>query len=227
MANTLESSCGTLSIIAWAERCLAFAAVLWLQVVGVVTDTILHHVLHALPLLLLALLPRSGWVRHTAALAAFAWIVMLALITPMIRQALLEGIDFVNPNRAYTWLAPLMALICCVWASLNLALLARKPRRWIGSTISMIVLTVLFAFGQPWISPLITEPLQHVLEGDLRRLVILLLAMPAVLALPWWVTVRQAAEPRPALAFSAAAWQAAYWLFFLACMVLGLSLSPN
>jgi hypothetical protein len=204
------------------ERVLAIAAVVWLQIVGVITDSIIHHILHAVPIILLAALPRSQWVRHTAALAGFIWLFMLALVSPMVHHALTRGIAWTTGAGAYTWLAPGMALLCAIWSSLNIAILGRRPRAWATAAAGLILVTILFAGLQPWCAPAFEVPLQRVLDGRYSWLAVLLMEIPLVLAIPWVLLTWRTAPPRPRFTRKAAMAHAAYWLLFLLCMVAGL-----
>ena len=113
-----------------AESVSCALAVAWLQLVGVMTESILHHVVHAMPLAVLLFPRRSPRVRFTAALAAFAWIFMLSSVTPMIHMSLVEGVLFQPHPPPFVWLAPGMTLICAVWLALNLVLLTEDARRF-------------------------------------------------------------------------------------------------
>ncbi len=205
-----------------AERALALLAVLWLQLVGVVTHSVLHHVLHALPLAGLLVLPRTPWVRHTTALVGFAWVVMLSLMTPMIHDALTSGIVFTLRGRAYTWLAPGMVIICAAWTAMHVAILAGRPRRWPGYGLVLVACAVVLALTQPQVYAVFETPLQRVLDGHLVYLLAVLLEVPLVLGLPWVVLRRLTCPPRPPVTLRALCWQSAYWLVFVACMVTGL-----
>lgn len=208
--------------IARAEWVLTACAVAWLQVIGVVTESVIHHVLHAIPIAVFLFLPRSTWVRHTASLAGFAWVFMLSFVTPMIRDVLTDGIVFVDRQHAYTWLAPVMLLISAAWSGLNAALLTGRPKRWALYALALLVIGVLLAHAPPWMRQLIELPLQRALEGRLLWVLIVVVEVPFVLALPWVLVRRLTQRPWPRLTSAVAAWQVAYWLTFLACMVVGM-----
>jgi len=213
--------------IACGERLLAILAVLWLQVVGVITHSVLHHMLHAVPLVLLAAFPRGRWVRHTAALTGFVWLLMLALITPMLHHVLTDGVSWTLGAGASTWLAPVMAVLCAVWSSLHVALLCGRPRRWAHVAAGLVIVTLLFALLQPWCAVVFEVPVQHVLAGRLRWLIVLCVEVPVVLVVPWVLLVRGTARPCPPLTPSAVIGQVAYWLVFVLCMVGGLHPALN
>lgn len=209
----------------WAPcvgRVLTVCAVLWLQVVGVVTESIVHHILHAVPLAILIVIPRTKWVLHTAALVGVAWILMLALITPMIHNALIDGLLFTQKRPPYTWLAPVMVLICAAWSAFNIAALRGRPHAWAGSCLGLVLLAVCLAIMQPWACAAYEIPLEHVLAGHLIWLVVLAIEVPLTLGIPWLVLRHMTQHPRPELTCRSIGWQAAYWAFFLAFIVLGL-----
>jgi hypothetical protein len=131
------------------ELVLAWANVAWLQVVGLQTHTVVHHVLHALPLSLLAVLPRTPWIRHGAAMAGLMRVVMLSLLSPMIAGAMREGIHIGEPGLAYTWLAPAMLLLAAAWSAVNLSRLGDRPSRWPVRMLAIAVAGVVLGWIQP------------------------------------------------------------------------------
>jgi len=207
---------------AWVERGLTILAALWLQIVGVVTSSVLHHILHAAPIAILAILPRSRWVRHTAALTGFLWVFMLSAISPMISHMLHRGVVFGEPGLAYTWLAPTMLVISAAWSAVNIAILAGMPRGWPLFALGQLVLGVMLALGQPWVAPLYEVPLERLLVGNLAWAAVLAAEVPLTLVVPWWLVRLLTRQREPALTGKNALWQAVYWVGFAACMVLGL-----
>jgi hypothetical protein len=202
------------------ERVACAAFVAWLQLVGVVTHSVLHHLLHAAPILLLLLLRPSPSRHFTGVLAGFAWVFMLAVVTPMIHNAIILGYAFTHPERPYTWLAPVAAVLAAIWASLNLALLAQRPRLLLPTAPAGVGVIVLLAWVQPYISVAFEIPLERTLAGQYAWAIALLLQTAVVLALPAWLTFRL--SPALRLCASFAALQAAYWIFFVTAMVAGL-----
>lgn len=212
----------------WAgriERLLAIAGVLWLQIVGVVTGTIAHHVLHAAPIVVLTVLHRSVCVRQTIALTGLAWIIMLALISPMIRETLLHGIVIGDRDRAFTWLAPGMTVISAAWAGLSIAILRHRVAEWAWWVLALLFAAILMALAQPWVATWYEIPLQRILDGEILWFGVLLIEVTASLMLPWWSL--RLLTPRQPVTARGVCWQAAYWMFFLACMVLGLMPAVN
>jgi hypothetical protein len=220
---TFVASRSDRSALLWLLRgeWLACAAlVAWLQLVGVVTHSVVHHLLHAAPVLLLLFLPGSASRYFTAVLAGFAWVFMLAVVTPMLHHAIILGYAFTQPERAYTWLAPVAALIAVAWAACGLALLAGRSRLLLPTALSGIGAMVLLAWVQPFISIAFEVPLEGTLAGRYVWAPLLLLEAAVVLVLPAWSIFRL----NPALKLSApfVAAQTAYWIFFVAAMVAGL-----
>lgn len=210
-----------------AECAAAYAPALWLLLVGVVTSTLIHHVLHAIPVAILAVMPRSPWVRHTAALTGLAWVLMLALLTPMIRDVLERGIHTDDPALAYTWLAPAMVAISALWAGLNAAILSSHPTRWWWYALFLLALAVVLAAVHPQVSGMFDAPLNRVLEGDVRWGLALLGELVLLLAIPWWALRSTWKHRGTRLTRRSAIGQIAYWLLFLTCMVTGLLPSLN
>jgi hypothetical protein len=195
--------------------------VLWLQVVGLVAGQVLHQVLHALPVLLLVVLPKSRWVRLTCVMTGFAWIFMLAVITPMLNRALLQG-GLWQRREIFVWLAPVAAALSALWAAVNLTLLARKPKRWPIFVVGFIVLIPVLASLHPHWQRWFVVPLRRLLEGQVIWAAVLAGELLAVVAAIWGGTmlVVRRHDLRPDR--RVIGWQVLYWGFFLACMVLGL-----
>jgi hypothetical protein len=207
----------------WTERIdlgLGISLVLWLQVVGLITRTVLHHVLHALPLLLLVLLPRTRFVRWLSALTSYAWIFMLAVVTPELRLALGEGEGF----RAA--LAPVMAVLSAFWMALNLMLLSERIGGGWGCFLGSILLIPALMALNPYLMALFEIPLRRVLEGRAAWVGILVVELVLVLAIPWklglWLTGARDLRLTRRLLLQ----HAGFWAFFLACMIGGLAVDP-
>lgn len=205
-----------------AGRILGFASAAWLQVVGFVTATVSHHVVHALPILVLALAPRGRWTRHNAALAGFAWVLMLSLLTPMIHDVLRGGVRFSTRGLAYTWLAPGMVLISAAWSAVNLTLLARAPRRMPAYFAWLVALGAVFGWTQPAVWPLFDACIEGVMRGNPTSVAVLAGWAVVLLPIPWFLVLCLTARPRQPMSGVGWAWAAAYWVFFVGCMVVGL-----
>jgi hypothetical protein len=223
----LNSSKPSMLWLCRTEIALGIFAIAWLQLVGVVTSTIVHHILHALPLAVIMLIPPGEWTRQLRALSAIAWIIMLAVITPMIHYAIREGITFSLSDYAFTWLAPGMVLISILWAAANIALLSN---RMIYGMLAILVLTLLAlggAFMQPMIADLYLMPIDRVIVGQWIWIAPLIILVPVTLGFPWLILYGLMTSPRPKLTRRSVIAQAAYWLFFLTCMIAGLHPSVN
>jgi len=206
----------------WLERGTCVAAVLWLQVVGVVTHSIIHHVVHALPLLLLVPLRRSRSVALTAALASFVWVFMLAAISPMVHYSLVRGYLVTRPEVPYTWLAPSMCVICAIWCAVALTISSGKSHRFKWYVSGGLLLIPTFAALHPWATLPFEGPLDHVLRGAYLWATILVVELPLVLVGPWLVALWVSGARDIRITTSNALWQVTYWAFFLLCMVAGL-----
>jgi hypothetical protein len=202
------------------DRLIGTVMVLWLQVVGVITGTVVHHVLHSLPILLLVALPRSRWIRLTSVLASFAWIFMLAVVSDNLmfsfRLALKGhlGIEL--------WLAPVMALLSAGWLSVNLTLLRERENLFIPCTLVSIALIPVLTALNPLLMHFLSLPVQRVLEGKYIFMFVLLAELSAILVIPWQIATRFAGTPELRVTPGIALRQALYWFFFLTCMVTGL-----
>ncbi len=211
-----------ISWLVWAELGFCALAVVWLQVVGVVTETVVHHILHALPIAVLLPLPRSRAYRLTAALTGCAWIFMLAAMTPMIHHSIIEGYLLRYPELSYTWLAPSMAAISAIWMALNLTLLSGQPRQFGWFVLGSLALTPALALLHPLISAAFEKPLEATLQGHHLWALLLAIELPLVLALPWWLAVRLTAQRDIRFSVGTGLWQIGYWAFFFSCMVGGI-----
>jgi len=202
------------------ERLTCAALIAWLQLVGVVTHSVVHHILHAAPLVPLLLLRSSPSRCFTGVLAGFAWVFMLAIVTPMLHHAIILGYAFTHPERPYTWLAPVAALLAATWAAFNAALLNQCPRSVFAAGLVGIGLIVVLASVQPYGSVAFEVPLERTLAGQYAWAIALLLEAAVVLVFPAWCTFRL----NPALRLSASfvGGQIAYWVCFVGAMVAGL-----
>lgn len=204
------------------ERALAWANVAWLQIVGLQTHTVLHHLLHALPLALLAVLPRTRWIRHLAAMAGLMWVVMLSLLSPMIANTLREGIPFGMRGLAYTWLAPVMLLLAAAWSAVNLGLLGGRPSRWPMWMLAIVVAGAVLGWVQPVSARFFETPVTRA-RDRVAPAYAPVVALATVLALGIWFVVRAAtAPPRLGVDRAVLAGHVEYWLLFLLCMLAGL-----
>jgi hypothetical protein len=205
-----------------AASALGVSCVIWLQVVGLVTGTVVHHILHALPIVVLLLPARTRWVRLTAALAGFAWIFMLAAMTPMVHDGLIRGQILTQSGEAHLWLAPIMALLSGIWMAINLSLLSAAPRRLPWFIAGSIGLIPLLAVIEPYIGMILIYPMERVIEGAYGWIFILIIEAAAVLIVPWWLAIRLTGAADLKVTWRVLLASAAYWSFFVACMVVGL-----
>lgn len=201
------------------ERISCALLIGWLQVVGVLTHSVLHHILHAAPLVLL-LVVRPTPARHfTSLLAGYLWVFMLAVVTPMLHNALIRGCLF-NLSQPYIWLAPVAAGLAAVWAAANFALLRRRPMWFAPGVLIGFALIGLFAWVHPYVSHAFEYPLDRTLAGEYHWALALLLETAVVLAVPSWCAFRLSPDLQVTRAFVGR--QIAYWVFFVAAMVAGL-----
>ena len=201
------------------ERIACALLIGWLQVVGVLTHSVWHHILHAAPIVLL-LVVRPSPARHfTGLLAGYLWVFMLAVVTPMLYNALIRGYLF-NLSQPYIWLAPVAAGFAAVWAAANTALLRRRPQWFPAGVLIGFALAGLLAWAHPSVSYAFEYPLNRTLAGEYHWAVALLLETAVVLAVPSWCAFRLSPDLRVTRAF--VGWQVAYWVFFVAAMVAGL-----
>lgn len=202
------------------ERLVCAAFVAWLQLVGLVTHTVLHHLVQAVPIVLLLFLCPSPSRHFTGVLAGFAWVFMLAIVTPMLHDAIILGYAITHPEEPTMWLAPVAALVAAAWAAFNLAALAQRPRFLLPTGLVGIGLIVVLAWIQPYITVAFEVPLTRTLAGQYAWALVLLLEAPVVLVLPAWYLFRL--NPALRLCPSFVALQTAYWIFFVAAVVAGL-----
>lgn len=208
------------------ERILCFAAIAWLLMVGIISNTVLHHILHALPIAVLLLVKRTRAVRLTAALVGFIWVFMLSAITPMVYDSLVRGFLFTSDNPDM-WLAPVMSLLAGLWASLNLAVL--RPRRVGWFIPGGFLITPALALLYPLVNSLFKIPVEHVIHGQPVWAILLAVELTAVLLGPWALFVHITGSRELKCGKRLVFWQILFWLFFLACMVIGLmpALNPS
>lgn len=202
------------------ERLACVALVAWLQVVGVVTHSVVHHILHAAPVALLLLVPASAARHFTGVLAGYAWVFMLGVITSMLHNALIRGYVLTHPHIPYTWLAPVAAVLAVVWAALNAARLRQRPRLVVPVALLGLALIFLFAWAHPAWSSAVNYPVDRTLEGRYAWGLVVLLETAVALAVPAWAASRLNRELKWTRRF--VAWQVAYWVFFVAAMIAGL-----
>lgn len=201
------------------ELAAGVLAVLWLQLVGIMSGTVLHHVLHALPIVVLLPMRRTRAVRLTAALVGFIWVFMLSAITPMVHDSLFRGLLFSSGNPDM-WLAPLMSLIAGIWAALNLA--ALNPRRIKWFLLGAVLATPLLAAAHPMVYHAFRVPIEKTVSGQPHWAVLLTAELVLVLAGPLFVFVKATKSRGLSITRQAVLWQALFWLFFMACMIIGL-----
>src|SRR5262249_10160190 len=128
------------------ERIACILLIGWLQVVGVRTGSVVHHLLHAAPLALLLVVPASPARPFTGLLAGHLGVFMLGVVSPMLHNALILGYILTRPEVPYTWLAPVAAILAAAWAAGNAALLARRPRWFAPGLLAGVGLIGLFAW---------------------------------------------------------------------------------
>ncbi len=206
------------------ERAACVAVIVWLQLVGIISNTVLHHVLHALPIALLLFVNRSRALHLTAALVGFIWVFMLSAITPMVYDSLVRGFLF-SSNNHDMWLAPGLSLIAGLWLSLNLAVLRPRHAQWY--IIGGLLLTPALALLYPAVNSLFKIPLERVIHGRLYWTILLMLELAAVLLGPWLLFVKLTGSRELKCNKRLVVWQLLFWLFFLACMVTGLLPAVN
>lgn len=202
-----------------ANVALAIGLVVWLQVVGLVTEQKLTHVFEALPLAILAailILKRdNAWLHATATLLGFFWIFMLTVVTPELQIAVQKW----TPDQLVCYLAPVMVLLSAGWMATNLTIL-RGQADLLGIFLSVCVLLIPICW---LVSPLLMAaffvPLRHVVSGQPLWGFVLLLELAVLVAgllLSTW-----AATGNKDLRWSVKSWglMAAFWIFFLICMI--------
>lgn len=205
------------------ELALLWCGVIWLQVVGLVTDTVLHHVLHAVPLAVLGFTRGGYWTRHTRAMAGLIWVLMLTLFTPMIWHVLSRGITFADPSLAYTWLAPAMLIIAAGWSAASVAALRAKPTAWPLAWFAIVLAGLALAAAQPLVGTLMEAPVARVLSGHVGWVPVLVVEVLLIAGIGWGIVRVVAPRPLPAITWRMSLAQVSYWIGFVACMVAGLA----
>ena len=207
------------------ERILCVLLIGWLQLVGVLTHSILHHVLHAAPLALLLFVKPSPARHFTGFLAGFLWVFMLGIVTAMLHDALILDYIVTHSHIPYTWLAPGAATLAAAWAATNAVLTAERPRWFLPALLAGLGMIPLFAWAHPYVSQAFLYPLERTLAGEYVWVTALLAETAMVLAMPSLLAFRVS----PGLKWSASfvGWQIAYWVFFVVAMVAGLLPAVN
>ena len=204
------------------ERLAGFSCAIWLQVVGIATGTILHHIIQIIPIVVLLVLPRSRWIHFTSSLTAFIWIFMLAGITPMVRDFYLKDYWLSWAGwQAYS-LATVMCLLCAIWMTLNLVILRGSSRCFIGFLLGGVVLVVVFALVQPELERFYMIPLERILARQFYWFAVILMQLVLTLALPWRLAIRLTHAKGLQLSRRVFFWQAIYWASFPAFIVGGI-----
>ncbi len=210
------------SLLSRIELLTCACAIIWLQLVGILDRTVVHHIFHSLPVLLLLFLPKTPLTRLLSVLTAFAWIFMLSIVTPMLNNAIIRGYLISRSNLSYTWLSTGMALISAIWMAENLTLLSGKKSNFILFAAGSIILIPVLAFIQPYISLVFGIPLSRTLNGQYLWSLIFLAELPAVLFLPWWIAVKITHNNVLSMLKGKVLYQVLYWVFFLTSMIIGL-----
>ena len=203
-----------------AEIVICVALVLWIQVVGVVTERIATHVVHALPFVPFLVVRKTGWVRLTAVVACLFWIFALSLMSPMVRHSVVEG-GLWRDAGLFPWLAPGVAFLCAVSAALNLAILARAPRACPLFLVGALLLIVALAMVRPAAHAVFTVPIAGVLTGRPVWVVALVVELVVGVALFWYATVRLTRRSDLRWTDRILLWQGLFWAFFVGCTALG------
>ena len=204
-----------------AERALNGLAIVWLMVVGVATHSVLHHVLHAAPLVVVALLPQGTRAWLMRAMSAYLWLFMLAVMTPMIEEEILHGALLRGRGELQHWLAPTMALIACTWFATCVSLLARVRGAFLAAFVLIAAFTAGLARVQAVVGPLMTAPVERVIAGNFNAIAVVGLEAVLALLVPWGILLR-VARIKPTFNARAVAMQAAFWGVFVLCMLVGL-----
>ena len=206
--------------ISVGERVSCLLLIAWLQFVGWYAQSIVHHILHATPLVLLLFLPTSSARYLTGMLAGYLWIFMLAGVTSMLYTSLYLGDAFARPHNLGNWLAPVAAALASLWAAFNAAMLANRVGFLVPSAIVWLGLAGVFTIFQPYITNAVGFPLDRVLAGQYLWINVLLLETIVVLAVPGLIAFHIADDLK--VSWKLIGWQATYWLFFVVMMVAGL-----
>ena len=215
-----EGGTGTIRALVILEAAVCLALILWIQVVGVVTERIATHVVHALPFVPLLILRKRSWVRATSVSVCLIWIFAMSLMSPMVRQAIVEG-GLWRDGSLSTWLAPGVVLLCGLYAALNLTILAGSARRLPLFLSCVLLLIPSLALIRPAIHGLFTVPVSGVLTGHRQWVIVLVVEFAAALALFRYLTVRLARRTDLPLSGSVLVWQVIFWAFFVACTAVG------
>lgn len=203
-----------------AERMVCILLIGWLQYVGIRTNSVVHHILHAVPLAVLLLVPTSPARHLTGMLAGLLWVFMLGVISPMLFESLILGGMFTQTEVPYMWLAPIAALLAVVWAVVNATLLMRRPRVFAQYLFLGLGGAALLAALHPYLSMAFAYPLDKAIEGNYQWTLVLILEAMILLAFPGWCAFRWSPDLRAD--WSLAGWQVIYWVFFVFMMVAGL-----
>lgn len=204
-----------------AERALNGIAIVWLLVVGLTTHTIAHHVIHAIPLVVVAILPRGRRTWLMRAMSAYLWLFMLALMSPMIEEEILHGQLLRGGGEIQHWLAPMMALIACAWFAACVSLLTRARFAFLAAFVLIAAFTAALASAQTYLGPTMTTPVDELIAGNLNALAVVGLELVLALAAPWAILLR-VAKLRPSFGVREVTIQVAYWGAFVLCMLGGL-----
>lgn len=199
--------------------CLLLAV--WLQVVGVVTDSVLHHLLHALPFLFLWLIPDASWRSFTGALLGFAWIFMLGVVTENLSRAFQL---FPDGLRTIAVLAPVTAALSSLFMSVCLSRLQNFHYAFLAFLPICFGLVPLFVVLRPVVSSGYAIALINVLNGSVFWGGILFLEMTLTLLIPGTIIYGIINNDALFLSRSAILYQVFFWTAFLGCMIGGLSL---
>lgn len=223
MAN-FEDENYALGRITALELAVLWCGVIWLQIVGLVTKTVLHHILHAIPLAVLGFIRGGYWTRHTRAMTGLAWVLMLSVFTPMIWHALSRGIVFTDRTLAYTWLAVGMLIIAAGWSAVSIAALIAQPSRWFLVLFTILLAGCAMAVIQPFLGSFLELPVSRVLSGQTRWMPVLGVEVFLVAGLIWGIVRLAVRPPRPPITLVVSLAQIIYWIAFIACMIVGLAI---
>ncbi|MBN1534780.1 MAG: hypothetical protein JXA20_19065, partial [Spirochaetes bacterium] len=123
------------------------------------------------------------------------------------------------------WLAPAMSILTGLWASLNLSALCPPRARWFIP--AGLLITPFLATLYPAVNALFRIPLEQVIHGGYPWALLLAVELAAALAGPWLIFIRATGSRGLRCTRRLVAWQVFFWLFFLACMVIGLLPAVN
>ena len=205
-----------------AESAAGAVAAVWLQVVGIVSGTVVNDILHASPIVVLLPLPRTRIVRLTAAVLGLMWILLLACMTLTIYNSLILGWRFSGPRLSYTWLAPIMAAFSGVWAALNISLF-RPTTRWLSRlVVGGIMISIPLAMTYPFLTAAFEIPGQRSEQGKYIWAVVLAIEVFVLLTVPWVLAILLTGFKKAELTRRVVLWQIGFLVVFLVCMVAGL-----